>query len=101
MFDPMLEKVTFKFIRCIFSSIISVKKANTRLSFILNPYMKIFKCFKSLIFIFQKVYPTHPGVIINKGHYIFVSICRRNMHRVAQIKGNMHRVAQIRMNQNA
>jgi hypothetical protein len=45
--DPML-KVTFKFIRCIFSSIISAKRANMRLGFILNPYMKIFKCFKSL-----------------------------------------------------
>jgi hypothetical protein len=84
----MLEKVSFKLIICIFSSIINAKRDNTRPNFILNPYMKNFKSFKILLFIFHQVHPTHYGVIINKSHDIFVSICTRNNHRSAQIRMN-------------
>lgn len=83
MLNPMLGKINIKFIRSIFLSIISMKSANTRLCFIFNPYMKFFKCLR---FTFQQINPTHPGVIINKFHDIFITINIWNMHGAAKIR---------------
>jgi hypothetical protein len=86
MLNPMLAKIGFKLVRSVFPSIISTKSANTRLSFIFNPWMKIFKCFKCLRFSFQQVNPTHLGVVINKRHDIFMTKDRWNRHGATQIR---------------
>jgi hypothetical protein len=82
MLDPMLVKVAFKQILSAFLSTISMKSVNMRLSIILNPHMKFFKCFKCLRFIFQQIYPTNIGVVIIKSHDISITKGRWNMHRV-------------------
>ena len=84
--DPKLVKIGFKLIKIMSPSIISRKSANTILSFIFNPYMKNFRCFKCSRFLFQQTNPTHPGVFINKSHDIFISKGICNMHEATQIK---------------
>jgi hypothetical protein len=87
MFDPMLEKVDLKFIRCILSSIISAKSSQyeTELHFE-SIHEKNLKFQNLMIFSFSKYTPTHPCVIINKSHDISIATCRRNRHRATQIK---------------